>query len=170
LTSDETSVNPTLITSGLAGLPQILNTRQNFHSALLREGIRAILGRSLKSSFSPVTREYLMRLYGGLASLSTVKRVAYLVSFEAHAERMINALWERIVETFPVEKDKPVYFRIHVGGDDPAEAYHVAMTGSMITRTIRQDQIGQFRADLLEANRINVDWCRAICSDHPFTA
>jgi hypothetical protein len=165
LVADETAVNHTLLTTGLKGLSGILKTKETFHSALLSDDLRKILGHEVKPSFSPLTRDYLFRLYEGLASLSGVRRVATMVAFEAHAERMITGLWARIAETYQVDREELAYFRTHVGGDDPAETYHVAMTSAMIIKTIPQDRLNQFRSDLLVAYKLNFDWCAAIASN-----
>lgn len=102
---DETGGNYRLLKMGMEGLPGVLETRRHFHSALLRDDIRKILGHDVKAAFSPATRDYLGALYEGLASANPITRVAYMVSFESHAERMIMGLWNRIAETFPVQKD-----------------------------------------------------------------
>jgi hypothetical protein len=162
LTWDETGGNHHLLDHGMQGLPGVLATRQHFHSALLRDDIRAIVGHEVKAAFSPATRDYLHSLSQGLSSLDPVTRVAYMVSFEAHAERMITALWERISETFPVRRDDLSYFRGHVGGDDPAEAYHVAMTASMIAKVVPQERFPEFLDRLVDAYGSHIRWCRAI--------
>lgn len=162
LVADETGVNATLLTEGLPGLPGVLDTRVRFHSALLRKDIGHILGHEVRATYSPPTQTYLLRLAAGLASPDAVQRVAMMVSFEAHAERMITGLWDRISEQFDVRKDDLVYFSTHVGGDDPAEAYHVAMTSNMINRTVTDGDVGAFEHALVSDYRLHLDWCSAI--------
>lgn len=159
LIADETAVNSTLLAHGLPG---VLDTRVGFHSALLRQDIRAILGCDVPARFSPATQSYLLRLSAGLADADPVQRVAMMVSFEAHAERMITGLWARIAEAFDAVHDDLAYFSTHVGGDDPAGAYHVAMTSNMIIRTVGESDVAAFEASLLAGYRLHTDWCAAI--------
>ncbi|MBV9010617.1 MAG: hypothetical protein JO272_00980 [Pseudonocardiales bacterium] len=162
LTWDETGGNYLLQEQGMAGLPEVLDTRTWFHSALLRKDIETILGHGVSASFGPSTRDYLQKLHAGLASLDAVTRVAYMASFEAHAERMIEGLWERLAELYDVDKNELVYFHAHVGGDDPAEAYHVATTAGMISRVVPQDRADDFVKQLEEAYGLHVRWCGSI--------
>jgi hypothetical protein len=164
LTWDETGGNYLLQEQGMPGLPKILDTRTWFHSALLRNDIETLLGHGVSASFGPTTRDYLLRLYGGLASLDAVTRVAYMASFEAHAERMIEGLWERLEELYDVDKDALSYFRAHVGGDDPAEAYHVATTAGMISRVVPQTRADDFVRQFEEAYGLHIRWCESIAA------
>ncbi|KJE21087.1 hypothetical protein FF36_04592 [Frankia torreyi] len=162
LVADETAVNSTLMASGPRGLPDILQTRRRFHSALLRQDIQRLLGEATDPRFSDDTKFYLHRLLDGLSSMDMVTRVATMVSFEAHAERMINGLWERLAEVFTVDRSELAYFHAHVGGDDPAEQYHVAMTGSMITRTLEVTDLPELCRAVVDAYHLHSDWCGAI--------
>lgn len=164
LTWDETGGNYLLQEQGMSGLPRVLDTRIWFHSALLRKDIKTILGHQVSASFGPSTRDYLRQLYAGLASLDSVTRVAYMASFEAHAERMIEGLWERLAELYELNKDDLTYFRVHVGGDDPAEAYHVATTAGMISRVVPHDRADDFLRQFEEAYELHVRWCESIAA------
>lgn len=162
LSWDETGGNQQLQEHGMPGLPGVLETRKHFHSALLRQDIRQILGEDVSAKFDEATRRYLVQLSEGLSSLDPVIRVAYMASFEAHAERMINGLWARLVEIFDISKDDLAYFRAHVGGDDPAEAYHVATTAGMIQGIVPDERRDDFFNHLISAYGEHVEWCRQI--------
>jgi hypothetical protein len=110
-----------------------------------------------------VTAKYLVRLLDDLADLDPVKRCAAMVAFERHAGTMIEALWESLAKLFPVSKDALVYFKVHVGGDDPAEPYHVAMTARMIERLVPAQRAEEFVQAFRDAYDLNYSWCRAIC-------
>ena len=57
---------------------------------------------------------------------------------------MIDALWTTVAILFKSEKEKLLYFRMHVGGPDPAEKYHVALTRRMISEVITPADSGRF--------------------------
>jgi hypothetical protein len=162
LTADETGVNYVLGRHGISGLPQLLDTDSYFHSNLLRADLRAIFGQDVAPQFDGATAQYLRRLSDDLADPDDVKRCAAMVAFEAHAERMIEALWERLVELFPLDKDQLVYFRIHVGCDDPAEVHHVAMTSRMIEQVVPEEEEAAFLQAFERAYSRNIDWCEAL--------
>lgn len=122
------------------------------------------MGHEVSATFSPATREYLKQLRFGLVSTDAVTRVAYMASFEAHAERMITGLRERLADLYEVDKDELVYFRVHVGGDDPAEVYHVAMTAGMISRVVPQGRADDFVEQFEEAYAMHVRWSGSIAT------
>lgn len=159
---DETGGHYTLSRHGISGLPRILETFKTFHANHLRRDIER-LGGSARPSYSPVTREYLTKLYEGLAHTSPLERCATMVAFELHAQRMISGLWGALAASHPgVQKNDLSYFRIHVGGDDPAEPYHVALTCGMLERLVPPEQKSLFLERFEERYARNVAWCRDI--------
>lgn len=151
--------------AGVAALASITNSA-GFHANLLKNDLRALTGHEISPEFDGPTNRYLRRLGHGLSSLDPVSRCAMMVSFERHADRMITALWESIAQAFGVEKEKLEYFRTHVGGDDPAEAYHVAMTTQMIAQLVASDEQERFIDELVDAYGRHVEWCAAIIPEH----
>lgn len=163
LVSDEFGVHHLACTEGNAGLPKILDTKDNFHFQMLLKDARRLFGEEVQPNYSPTTMSYMNNLLKLLSSDNDVDRVAAMSAFETHAEQMITALWTRLVEIFPsVDKDSLDYFRIHVGGDDPAEEYHVAMTTKMITEIVPDAEAPRFANAFEDAYRLNYDWCNAI--------
>lgn len=161
LTWDEVGGHAIVQKHGNKGLPMILDT-DGFHSNLLRSDIEKIYDQEVQPSFSAITKEYLKRLEYGLSAIDPVTRVSHMVAFEKHAGRMINALWKTISTIYKVDKDKLDYFREHVGGDDPAEEYHIAMTGRMIELTIDENDVSRFIDHFADAYQLNFGWCEAI--------
>jgi hypothetical protein len=158
---DETGGLFLTIASGMKGLPRLLETRR-FHSNLLKSDCEELFGKEIKPDYSALTKEYLLQLKNGLSSLCHVSRVAYMVSFETHANKMIDALWHSISHHFDTEKNKLRYFHTHVGGDDPAEAYHVEMTNKLIAEIVDEDQRETFINHFRDAYRLHSDWCKAL--------
>ncbi|WP_437661270.1 hypothetical protein [Sorangium sp. So ce1182] len=159
---DETGGHFTLSRHGVAGLPRILETRKTFHANHLRRDMERILGGHTPPRYSPATRDYLTELYAGLAHTSAIERCATMVAFELHAQRMISGLWTTLASVYRLEKDELSYFRIHVGGDDPAEPYHVALTCGMIERLVRPEQEAQFLKRFEARYADNIAWCRSV--------
>jgi hypothetical protein len=85
-----------------------------------------------------------------------------MLGFEMHANDMITALWESISTRYQVNKNKLAYFHTHVGGDDPAEAYHVLMTSELIKKLVPEDRNQEFIDMTIEAYQLNYDWCQAL--------
>lgn len=159
---DEVGGNYRLLHGGLARLPEILDTR-GFHASLFLSDAEMLLGRAISPLVDPKTILYMERLEADLGSVDRVTRVATMVAFELHAERMIEALWGSVVRAFPgVEKDSLLYFQAHVGGDDPAEAYHVAMTNRLIALTVLESERDAFLEAFLAAYDRNIAWCSAV--------
>ena len=144
LTADETGVTHVLGELGVEGLPTMLQTDEFFHSNLLKKDILRLFGEAISPDFGGATAEYLIRLLGSLEDLDPTRRCAAMVAFERHAGIMIENLWESLSKLFPVSKDTLAYFWVHVGGDDPAEPYHVAMTASMIELLVPPDRTDDF--------------------------
>ena len=162
LTADESGVNYVLSTWGIEGLPRILETSNNFHSHLLRADIGMLLGEPIAPALTERTQEYLKALAIDLSSTNTIRRVAAMVAFENHAESMIEALWETLSQMFDVDRDELTYFRVHVGGDDPAEQHHVRMTAEMIDLLVDPEDIDIFVGHFEECYRLNFNWCRSL--------
>jgi hypothetical protein len=163
LCADETGVLYAL-RGGIAGLPDILNTR-GFHANMLDDDIEKILGKKIAPDYSSQTRKYLDKLFAGLSSPNRIRRVATMVAFEAHAERMITGLWGIVTRLTGVAKDNLDYFRTHVGGDDPAETYHVQTTTEMIAKLVSAKERQKFIEAFKEAYSLNVEWCRLIAGN-----
>jgi hypothetical protein len=161
LTWDEVGGHAVVKEHGNSGLPRILDT-QGFHANLLRSDIKTILGREVRPMFGEDTKDYLKRLEYGLSATDTVTRVAYMVAFEKHAGAMISTLWDAIAALFSVSKEALSYFRIHVGGNDPAEEYHIQMTRRMISETIAEHDEQRFVDFFEDAYILNHKWCEAI--------
>ncbi|WP_277185697.1 hypothetical protein, partial [Caballeronia sp. BR00000012568055] len=129
---------------GKSGLQSILDTGTWFHSNLLKKDIETLTGTVAIPDFSAPTGPYLTELFAGLGAQSAVVRCAHMVAFELHANAMIDALWESSSRCYGVDRQGLVYFQSHVGGDDPAEAYHVEMTRRMIRLIVSDEQMPMF--------------------------
>jgi len=161
---DESGGHNVLMRQGMTALPRILETQRRFHANLFRRDAARILGRPVKANYSSATQTYLRALYAGLSSPDHVRRCAFMVAFEHHAGSMIDALWQSVSAVTDVPKDELIYFRVHVGGDDPAEKYHQDMTCELVHRIVPAESRAQFVADFLEAYALNVEWCRDLVS------
>jgi hypothetical protein len=147
---------------GVEGLLRLLETRSLFHSNLLKKDLKRIFGKDLKPAYTVVTRTYLTDLHDGLASLDPVTRCAFMASFETHAERMIESLWACVVKRTGIDKEELQYFSTHVGGDDPAEAYHVGMTTNMIANLVPSEDEERFIREFVNAYELHIEWCESI--------
>jgi hypothetical protein len=163
LVSDEMGVYHIANTLGNEGLPTILNTSENFHFNMLKDDVSNRLGFVIEPGYSHFTTKYMDNLLRLLSSSDDVKRVATMVAFEAHAENMIESLWDGLMKLYPeLDKETLNYFRVHVGGDDPAEAYHVAMTNQLITEVVPFGEEKLFLDNFEEAYQVNYNWCDEI--------
>lgn len=125
----------------MAGVSDILNTDVNFHANILKRDLHTIFGHSVIPKYGENTRLYLENLLENLSSPDAVERCATMVSFELHANQMIVSLWRTLTNTFPgFSKNDLRYFYMHVGGDDPAEKYHVEMTEKMISIIVDDEE------------------------------
>jgi len=140
LSWDETGGAYVLEKYGKQGLHKILETSQRFHSNLLRSDLKKILGYDVVPDFRTPTKEYLDFLANGLNSTDPIVRCAHMVSFEAHAEVIIHALWDAICRVFICDKESLTYFNLHVGDEDPAEAYHVQMVSNLLNRLVNNTE------------------------------
>lgn len=146
----------------LKALPRILETHR-FHSNILKQDCLKLFGKTVAPNYTKKTRAYLERLYGLLASNCPITRVSGMVSFETHANRMIEALWCNLSQAFQnIPKEELSYFLLHVGGDDPAEKYHVEMTNSLIKKIVSEDNYDFFIEKFLESYAIHTQWCQDI--------
>lgn len=162
LTWDETGGAYVLQQGGKENLPKILNTGRQFHSNLLRADLEKIGGINVSPDYSPTTVRYLQELSKDLSSLDHVRRCAAMVAFELHAESMISALWDSISALTPVPKDDLIYFKVHVGGDDPAEKYHKQMTHQMIEKLVPDARLKDFLDYFAQAYKLHTNWCESI--------
>jgi hypothetical protein len=158
---DEFGGHSKILTGGLSALPKILDT-SDFHAAMLKQNIEQVSPESLDCAYSPITQQYLKQLQQGLSAEDPVERVAYMVAFEMNAERMISGLYESLKNLFPLTINKLKYFEVHVGGDDPAEAYHIDTTSRLIASVVDDTNRGHFLHCFSTACAINRDWCESI--------
>jgi hypothetical protein len=161
---DETGGHHLVLTEGVAGLPHVLDTRRRFHSNLLRRDLEGLLGEPVTPDYDPRTRAYLRQLHEGLACPDAVERCACMVAFERHAGQMIDALWHSVAQVFGCDKDRLSYFRVHVGGDDPAEPYHIALTARMIERLVAERRC-DFLAAFDRHYGLSQAWCRDLIAE-----
>ncbi len=149
---------------GKPGLQSILDTGTWFHANLLKKDIETLTGAIAIPDFSAPTGPYLTKLFAGLGAKSAVERCAHMVAFELHANAMIDALWESTSRCYGVDRQGLIYFQCHVGGDDPAEAYHVEMTRRMIQLVVSDEQMPRFVEQVSQAVFDNVSWCATLVS------
>lgn len=159
---DETGSHHLLQQKGKQALPEILNTNQ-FHANMLRADLRKIFNRELKPEYCRFTLPYLLELSARLGDENNEARCAGMVAFEMHANHMITALWDSLTNIHKLEKKDLAYFEAHVGGDDPAEAYHVAMTKRLIALTVKNKDQDVFLEHFKRNYLLNSQWCEDIC-------
>lgn len=162
LTWDETGGYYLSLGRGRDSLPEILETDKYFHSNLLRADLKRIGNIDPRPSYSVATIDYLKQLSADLSSADHVHRCAAMVAFEMHAESMISALWGSLSEIVNIPKDELVYFKVHVGGDDPAEEYHKQMTQKMIACLVPTDREQDYCRSFENCYKLHTDWCQAI--------
>lgn len=155
---DETGGLYPTIAQGLKALPRLLETKR-FHSNLLKADCETIFNKKIEPDFSDTTKTYLLNLYNGLSNNCVVTRVATMISFESHANIMINSLWKSISTWASLSESQLTYFLLHVGGDDPAEKYHVQMTRDLIEKTIPNNKYTEFLTKFLNAYQMHYQWC-----------
>ncbi|KIM79201.1 hypothetical protein PILCRDRAFT_823787 [Piloderma croceum F 1598] len=157
---DECGGNYLLQKEGIQSLPKILSTGR-FHCNMLRSDIRPIFKEDLKPNYSQVTTTYLKGLYERLASHDPVVRASMMVAFEIQGAHMIESLGKALVATYNLEEDLS-YCQAHVGGDDPLEVYHVAMTKKLLSTIVTQESKERFINEFRISYTLNFDWCRDI--------
>lgn len=163
LTWDETGGHGAVLTSGNAGLPRILHT-DRFHGNLCKSDLSKILDKPIEPEFD-ITGPYLVELRDLLGSQDSIVRCATMVSFERHAELVIRSLWDRLATLFPTNSASELpYFETHVGGDDPAEAYHIQMTQGMIDHIVTTPSEAQMFLKAFECTfATHIRWSADIC-------
>lgn len=159
---DETGGHYVVEKFGKAGLQNILDTKKWFHSNLLRRDIEILIGRPIIPDFSGPTRNYLLSLIEGLSSIDPVIRCAYMVAFEAHAHTIIESLWTGIKRNFDHDSNELIYFKTHVGGDDPAEAYHIEMVHKMLELIVCKEEESKFQDHAMQALYESLNWSASI--------
>ena len=159
---DETGGHQLILENGMPALPKILDTRRHFHSNLLKKDLTLLLKQNIQPDYSPVTQVYLKTLYNRLSSHNKLVRGSMMVGFEMHAYPMIVALWQSVSDQFQVDKEKLDYFKTHVGGENPAEAHHVAMTQSLIRDLVLDKEEEQFIQEFQKSYALNINWCRSL--------
>ena len=159
---DEMGGHALSLSEGNKGLANIIEPNKRSHSSLLLADMARITDEEIRPDYSSATIQYLETLREGLGSQDPVVRCAYMVAFEFHAERIISAVWTAISNTFDVEPNELLYFRIHVGGDDPAEKYHMEMTARMIDKLVPSTEIARFNELVTDAYAVSVGWSRQI--------
>jgi hypothetical protein len=167
---DEVGGNYCLSSLGIEGLPEILKTGDRFHSNLLKNDMKKLLKTEAQPFYGDITREYLKDLARQLESSDHVERCAAMVAFEHHAHVMIEGLWGSLTTLFGAEKSELTYFRVHVGGDDPAERYHVDMTRRLIDLMVPRESIPRFVESFTECFKSHLVWCEAIKSSMAATS
>ena len=137
LSFDETGNYEKVKKHGDAALIEFTNS-DNFHYNILKEDLRLLFKREIAPTVSPELISYFKVLGSGLSSLNDIQRCACLVALEVHSEVMIKSLWGSLLILFPdYSGSNLMYFYLHVGGENPAERYHVEMTENMIQRITR---------------------------------
>lgn len=159
---DETGGQYIIEKFGKTGLQNILDTKKWFHSNLLRRDIEVLTGKPISPDFSEPTRSYILSLIEGLSNKDSVIRCAYMVAFEIHAHTIIESLWAGIKKYFEHDPSELIYFKAHVGGDDPAEAYHIEMVHKMLEQVVSKEEENKFQQHAMKALYESLDWSASI--------
>ncbi|NDD58429.1 MAG: hypothetical protein EBZ47_04145 [Chlamydiae bacterium] len=160
---DETGSQYLLQQEGMSALPKILDTKTQFHANLLRKDLQIIFNHTVEPNYCSDTQTYLLQLMKKLGASNKLERSAMMVAFEMHAERMIQELWKSLADSHSLQKENLIYFEAHVGGDDPAEAYHVALTQKLVQDLVSPKEKEEFFRFFMESYALNVSWCETIC-------
>ena len=161
---DEFGGHELILRHGAEGLLDLIDVDANFHSALLIDDVRQLIGAAFSDpSPSERTATYLDQLYEGLSDPADNRNIAHMIAFERHAFAMITGLFASIERLFgPGPAAKLRYFQAHIGSDSCGEAIHVAMTGRMIERLVGRDEEAAFVEACLSAYALNHDWCASL--------
>ena len=162
LSWDETGGAYIIEKYGKAGLSKILDTRKCFHSNLLRQDLEKILGLKVSPDFSEPTKSYIFSVMQGFSNPNHVIRCANMVAFELHAKTIIEELWKGICKHFNCRADELIYFKTHVGDDDPAEEYHINMVYEMINKIVPEEQEELFLTTTTKALNDHLNWSSLI--------
>jgi hypothetical protein len=148
---------------GDEGLLHLTKTGGNFHSNLLRADIEKVLGKPIEPKWSAASDEYLNALLDGLSDERDSRNVACMIAFEKHAHVVIEAVWDAINRIFGIPKDSRLkYFYEHVGGDAPAEEFHIEMVQRMIGDLVPEQGREEFLAACIAEYAASIRWCEAI--------
>ncbi|AYQ31028.1 hypothetical protein [Runella sp. SP2] len=168
LSFDETGNYNKVIAGGHEALLSLLDT-SDFHSNMLRRDLKLLFGKDISPTHNSYLKYYFVQLSKGLSNIDDVQRCAALVALEVHSEIMILSLWDSVMQVFPeIERNKLEYFYLHVGGDNPAEKYHVAMTEQMINEVVGQDNLVTFFTHFKFYYEMNTKLCRDILDNNAF--
>ena len=85
-----------------------------------------------------------------------------MVAFENHAGIMIDSFWHSLSNLYNINKDSLIYFKVHVGGSDPAEPYHIEMTERMVSKIVQDKKRNEFINEFINAYALNYNWCDSI--------
>ncbi len=85
-----------------------------------------------------------------------------MVAFENHADIMIDSFWYSLSSLYNMNKDSLIYFKVHVGGSDPAEPYHIEMTERMVSEIVQDEKRNEFIDEFVNAYALNYNWCESI--------
>ncbi|BBH54554.1 hypothetical protein [Fluviispira sanaruensis] len=164
LSWDETGGLFITLRKKMAGISEILKTEKYFHSNNLQDDLYMIFGQNISPYYSETTKKYLNKLYEKLSDNDSIKRCATMVSFEVHANNMITSLWDSLANRYNfLIKNELKYFYNHVGGEDPAEQYHVKMTEEMIELIANnEEKRSLFIKYFTENYKFHTEWCEAI--------
>lgn len=59
-------------------------------------------------------------------------------------------------------KKNELYFKIHVGDDNPAEVHHLDMTVRLLKESILPEKEAEFLSKFRDAYNLNITWCKTI--------
>ncbi|MEZ8775664.1 hypothetical protein [Vibrio sp. 10N.247.310.17] len=161
LSWDEFGGHYTVCQGGQAALPNIIN-RSQFHSSMFKADMQQVFGNNYHPEFTSLTTDYLMNLKAGLGSEDASERVAHMVAFEMHAESMLTALYMTLKRLTDIPDKGLAFFEAHIGGDDPAEAYHVEMTNRLIDAVIPSEKSAAFLKHFDTACQLHHKWCLSV--------
>lgn len=164
LTWDETGGMDLLASKGKSALPEILDVKR-MHSSLLREDAQKILGYPVSPQYAHITRELLRSLYHGFAASDPIVRCAYMVAFEFHAGVIIDALWQAVSSVSELSCEELAYFKLHVGGDDPSEKYHIEMTQRLIAIVVPKNEQDRFVVEFTKAYGVQHTWAEQLVAN-----
>jgi hypothetical protein len=166
LSFDETGSYDKVVNGGHKVLPNLLDT-SNFHSNMLRRDLKFLFKKDVKPIHNLYLKSYFINLSKGLSNIDDIQRCAALVALEVHSEIMILALWDSVMRVFPeVERNTLEYFFLHVGGENPAEKYHVEMTELMIKEIVPEKDMNLFFLYFKHNYEMNIELCKSILASN----
>lgn len=160
LTWDETGGNLSLRENGEQNLPKILSP-VGYHSRILVQDLSKALGTAISPIQEPFTKAYFEAVVDDLSNPNPIARCASIIAFEMHAEQIIIALWDVLIKLYPHIAPKDLkYFDLHVGANNPAEEYHIAMTKEMTNLlTLGHDSDSLFNF-FHQSYKLNYNWAK----------